>query len=102
MNEYEQRFINGIPFFISNGDIYNYDTTNKPVHIGKYECTGGADRIGLFPDFKERLSSSITSWRESLLPTERGCSARGKIKIRKSRVSKRNIGTSASTADSSV
>jgi hypothetical protein len=75
MSTYEFLILGNVPFLGSDGQLYYYDSksvaaSQKPIHIGSYNKEHGT--YTLDPSWKERVEPLVTTWRESLLTTERG------------------------------
>jgi hypothetical protein len=99
MAKYEHVVLKGIPFLVDESrTIYTYDTIGaggaSPIAIG----TMGADRssLTLFPDWESCTSERINTWRESLVPTERG-KIRAQFKPPKQSRARKTAGKSTNT-----
>ena len=74
MSTYELKHINGIPYYLDGTTIRIFDLHNgKPssncVAIGTYVAADNA--ITYFPDWRERVKSTIESFRNSITVQER-------------------------------
>lgn len=74
MTTYELKHIRGIPYYLDGTTVRIFDLDNgKPssncVAIGTYAATD--DTITYFPDWRERVKSTLESFRNSLTVQER-------------------------------
>ena len=74
MTTYELKHIHGVPYYLDGTTIRIFDLDNgKPssncVAIGTYAATD--DTIAYFPDWRERVKSTLESFRRSLTIQER-------------------------------
>ena len=74
MTTYELKHIHGVPYYLDGTTIRIFDLDNgKPssncVAIGTYAATD--DAVTYFPDWRERVKSTLESFRNSLAVQER-------------------------------
>jgi hypothetical protein len=74
MTTYELKHIHGVPYYLDGTTIRIFDLDNgKPssncVAIGTYAATD--DTVTYFPDWRERVKSTLESFRNSLTVQER-------------------------------
>ena len=94
---YELKQIRGIPYYLegtAEGTIvrtFELDAgkpASNTVAIGTYNST--TDTITYFTDWKERVSSNLSAFRASIVPTDRDKLRESIIKPQKQRKSTRN------------
>jgi hypothetical protein len=73
MSSYEYIIVRGIPYYKkSDGDItrlLTFEQNGTPVDIGTYEKE--SDSVNFLTDWKERVASNLTKFREGLSPVQR-------------------------------
>ena len=88
MTTYELKHIHGVPYYLDGTTVRIFDLNNgKPtsncITIGTYAATD--DTITYFPDWRERVKSTLDSFRTSLTVQERDKLRESIIKPQKQR-----------------